>query len=308
MSVRRLQKIKGGSYIISLPSDWVRKMGLDVKAGLKVYEVYDGLKIRPPIKPNAEKAIELTDLDTTKYLIITYYMQGLDKIVVKSKSVIPLDVKKELRELQLQCYGLEVESETFDSISFKVNVALNNNITDSMKQFISKIGTLLNDTELLLENFNEEMRDDLLARISILNKDYRVLIRMIAVGVQRDDDINFNIYPKDLILFAVVMRDLGRFVTHLMLFLKEVKIEQSRAIISSFKLLREIFMLAVEMFISEDLSSMPRIREGFRLLERDAPKNEAGKELVRMGSYCVAIMDDAVNKSVRLYDFNFKGS
>ncbi|MCY0861007.1 MAG: phosphate uptake regulator PhoU [Metallosphaera prunae] len=304
MNVRRLQKIKGGSYIISLPSDWVRKMKLDVKSGLKVYEVYDGLKIRPPVKPNLEKVIELGDLETTKYLIVTYYMQGLDRIVVKSGSVIPLEVKKELRELQLQCYGLEVESESFDSITFRVNVNLNGNLIESMRQFITKIENILNDVELLLGNFTDEMREDLLARISILNKDYRLLIRMIAVGVQRDDEINFQLYPKDVILFAIAMRDLGRFITHLMFFLREIKREELESMASNFKTLREIFILAINMFLTEDLSPMGKIREGFRNLEKGAPRNEAGKELVRMGSYCIAMMDNAVNKSVRLYDFS----
>ncbi|MCG3109807.1 hypothetical protein L3N51_02103 [Metallosphaera sp. J1] len=304
MNVRRLQKIKGGSYIISLPSDWVRKMKLDVKSGLKVYEVYDGLKIRPPVKPNLEKVIQLGDLETAKYLIMTYYMQGLDRIVVKSNSVIPLEVKKELRELQLQCYGLEVESESFDSIAFRVNVNLSSNLIESMRQFITKIGNILDDVELLLGNFTDEMREDLLARISILNKDYRLLIRMIAVGVQRDDEINFQLYPKDIILFAIAMRDLGRFITHLMFFLREIRRDELGKIIGNFQTLKEIFMLAVNMFLTEDLSPMGKIREGFRNLEKSAPKNEAGKELVRMGSYCIAMMDNAVNKSVRLYDFS----
>lgn len=213
-------------------------------------------------------------------------------------------MKKELRELQLQCYGLEVESESFDSIAFRVNVNLSSNLIESMRQFITKIGNILDDVELLLGNFTDEMREDLLARISILNKDYRLLIRMIAVGVQRDDEINFQLYPKDIILFAIAMRDLGRFITHLMFFLREIRRDELGKIIGNFQTLKEIFMLAVNMFLTEDLSPMGKIREGFRNLEKSAPKNEAGKELVRMGSYCIAMMDNAVNKSVRLYDFS----
>ncbi|MEL9970110.1 MAG: AbrB/MazE/SpoVT family DNA-binding domain-containing protein [Metallosphaera sp.] len=303
MDKRRLQKIKGGSYIISLPSDWVRKMNLDVKSELKVYEVYDGLKIRPPIKPTLEKVIELKDLESTKYLVITYYMQGLNRIIIKSNSVIPLDVKRELRELQLQCYGLEIETETFDSISFRINVSVSNDLIESMRQFVKKIETILGDVELLFKNFTNEMREDLLARVSILNKDYRLLVRMIAVGVQRDDEVNFHIYPKDIILFAVALRDLGRFITHLMLFLREISQEELNEIFEFFEKLREIFLISTNMFLTEDLSNMGKVREGFRELEKGAPKTEAGKEMVRMGSYCIAMMDNAVNKSVRLYDF-----
>jgi phosphate uptake regulator len=94
MSVRRLQKIKGGSYIISVPSEWVRKNNLDVKSELKVYEVYDGLKVKPIKDIKAEKVIEFNDLDTTLYLVSVYYMQGISKIVITSKSPMSSGVKK----------------------------------------------------------------------------------------------------------------------------------------------------------------------------------------------------------------------
>ncbi|MFP3204205.1 MAG: phosphate uptake regulator PhoU [Metallosphaera yellowstonensis] len=306
MSVRRLQKIKGGSYIISLPSDWVRKMGLDVKSGLKVYEVFDGLKIRPPNEAKNEKVIPLVDVEDVKYLVLTYYMQGIDRIVVRSPRVIPLEVKKELRELQLQAYGLEVESETFDSITFKVNVNVNADLESSFRAFTGKILSIMEDVQVMLERFSEEMRDDLLARLSILNKDYRLVIRQIALGVQKDDELTFMVYPKDVVLFAIAIRDLGRFLSHLSLFLKVIGAQEAKEMTQHFTVLKKLLHDSVQMFLTEDLSAMREIRSNFKKLERESPGTEAGKEVVKMGSYCVAMMDNAVNKSVRIFDFKVR--
>lgn len=299
MSVRRLQKIKGGSYIISLPSDWVKKNGLDVKSELKVYEVYDGLKIKPQKKANDEREIVLKDLDETLYLISVYYMQGISRIIVKSEGVMSQEIKKALRELQLTHAGLEIEDETFDKIIFKVNLPITTNLKELIFSFIEKINKVLNDLKYL-KNFNKEMVNDLETRCDILMKDYRAIIRNIAVGVQLDDEYNFQLPTKDIILYAILMRDLGRFISHLKSFLSSLdeKIEIDEKALNT---LIMMFNNSTSMFLTEKIDGIQEIRKGMREIEEKCSgKGEACKEFVRMTSYCIAIMDDAVHKSVRL--------
>lgn len=299
MSTRRLQKIKGGSYIISIPSDWVRKNGLDVKSELKVFETYDGLKIKPERKINDEKEIELKDLDEALYLISVYYMQGVNKIIVKSNDVINAEAKKALRELQLTHAGLEVEDETFNKIVFKINLPINTDLKEIVSSFINKIKKLLTDLNVL-ERFNSEVREDLVTRCDILMKDYRTIIRNIAIGVQLDESYNFNLPYKDIILYAILMRDLGRFISHLKTFLLLLN-EDSKLDKEIVNLLIEMFTKSTSMFLTEDVSDIQSIRKGMRLIEDKCRSNsDSCKEFIRMASYCVAIMDDAVHKSVRL--------
>ncbi|BFH72844.1 phosphate uptake regulator PhoU [Sulfurisphaera javensis] len=299
MSTRRLQKIKGGSYIISIPSDWVRKNGLDVKSELKVYEVYDGLKIKPERKINDEKEILLRDLDETLYLISVYYMQGISRIIVRSENVMSQEIKKALRELQLTHAGLEIEDETFDKIVFRINLPISTKLNDMVNSFIEKIRKLLIDLKVL-ERFSKEIKEDLITRCDILMKDYRVIIRNIAIGVQLDDTYNFNLPTKDIILYAILMRDLGRFISHLKTFL--TLIDENNVINKEMiDLLIQMFDKSTSMFITENLADIQVIRKNMKILEENCNKvSDPCKEFVRMASYCIAIMDDAVHKSVRL--------
>ncbi|MBB5254653.1 AbrB/MazE/SpoVT family DNA-binding domain-containing protein [Sulfurisphaera ohwakuensis] len=299
MSTRRLQKIKGGSYIISLPSEWVRKNGLDVKSELKVYEIYDGLKIKPERKINNEREIILRDLNETLYLISVYYMQGIEKIIVKSDNVMSQEVKKALRELQLTHAGLEIEDETFNKIVFKVNLPVSTDLNGLVSSFVDKIRKLLYDLRVL-GKFDKEIKEDLITRCDILMKDYRVIIRNIAIGVQLDDLYNFGLPFKDIILYAIFMRDLGRLISHLRTFLMLTD-EKSIPSTELIDTLISMFTSATSMFMTENLSDIQQIRRNMKMIEEKCNTTiEACKEFVRMASYCVAIMDDAVHKSVRL--------
>ena len=299
MSTRRLQKIKGGSFIISVPSDWVRKNGLSAGSELKVYEVYDGLKIKVDKKVNDEKTIKLKDINEALYLVSVYYMQGVNRIIIESEDVIPQEAKKAFRELQLTHAGLEIEDETFNKIVFKVNLPINTDLKSLVSSFIDKISKLLEDLKFL-EKFNEEIKNDLITRCDILMKDYRAIIRNIAIGVQLDDVYNFNLPTKDVILYAILMRDLGRFIHHLKEFLSLLN-DNVHVDKRNIDLIISMFKESTSMFLTEDLSNIQKIRNEMKEIEERCETGiDACKEFVRMASYCIAIMDDAVHKSVRI--------
>lgn len=100
---RRIQKIKGGSYIITLPPEWVRRNNLDAKSEVFVIEKNGELLIKPIRDYITRKIIDLDliDLETTKYLITVYYMQGISEIEIKSKSVISAPIKDELKKFAI---------------------------------------------------------------------------------------------------------------------------------------------------------------------------------------------------------------
>lgn len=297
MTKRRLQKIKGGSYIISLPADWVKKNNLDVKSELEVYETADGLKIRPERKLNDEREIILRDVEEALYLISVYYMQGVSKIVVKANGVINPEHKKILRELQLTHPGLEIDDETFDRIVFRVNSQISTDIVSLVTSFRDKILKILLDLENV-KSFRKEMIADLINRSDLLMRDYRAIIRNIAIGVQLEDKYGFMIPTKDLILYAIVMRDMGRFVSHLKTFLNSI---DEKVDLNLIGILTDMFKKATDMFLTEDLSNVQIIRKNMKSIEASCNSNsEACKELIRMASYAIAIMDDAVHKSVRI--------
>ncbi|BDC19480.1 phosphate uptake regulator PhoU [Acidianus sp. HS-5] len=297
MSIRRLQKIKGGSYIISIPTEWVRKYGLDAKSELKVYEAWEGLKIRPIKSPNIERELILDDLDTALYLISVYYMQGISKIIVRSSTIMSPEVKKALKELQLTHPGLEVVDESFNSATFIVNYTVSEDLMTLIKRYVEKIKRILSDLLSVIDNITPELKEDLVFRCDSLIKDYRGIIRNIAVGVQLDDEYNFKLPYKDIILYAIFMRDLGRFVSHLKQFIVLLDKNVRKDFVIN---VTEMFNKSTEMFFTEKMEDIKWLRDLMSELERNCSIAESCKELLRMASYCIAIMDDAMHKSVRL--------
>ncbi len=104
-NLRRIQKIKGGSFIVSLPSNWIRENGLDVTREVEVFESSGIIKVRPKEDFKTERVIELISAETAQYLISVYYMQGVSKIRVESKDVISKETKDKIKILQMNYPG-----------------------------------------------------------------------------------------------------------------------------------------------------------------------------------------------------------
>ncbi|MEM0122546.1 MAG: hypothetical protein QXG79_04075 [Saccharolobus sp.] len=60
-----------------------------------------------------------------------------------------------------------------------------------------------------------------------------------------------------------------------------------------------MFKEALEVFFDQKLENIKDIREKMRQINK-IPNNILCKELVRIGSYCIALMDDSVHMSVKL--------
>ncbi|CAC11608.1 conserved hypothetical protein [Thermoplasma acidophilum] len=298
-NLRRIQKIKGGSYIVSLPSDWVRDNGLDVTREVEVFESSGIIKIRPKKDFNSERVIEYTDEETAEYLISVYYMQGMTKISLQSKDVISRDVKDRIKMLQLQLPGLNLKEETFNSLVFEVDEEILK-VQDSFFDFSNKALSILKDVTKVIETPREDMKQDLTSRCLALNSDYYKLIRSIALTVQRDDKYKLDVPIKDIILYAVASRDLGRFITHTRLLIGNIKQEDMKPRDEVLLLINTMENI-ISMFKTEDINMAPRIRRNaHEILQNLKSSSESNKELERMTGYALALMDDAVHKAVHI--------
>lgn len=305
--LRRLQKIKGGSFIISLPSEWVRANGLGAGSELLVYNSGGSLKVVVPRKPNDSREIELTDLDYVKYMVSVYYMQGVSRIRVFSKGVMGQEHKRELRGLQLTHAGLQVEEEGFDYVSFAVRAQEPQDIRSEVERFGLQITQLLKDLARAAAQPAKDMCEDIYNRCDEMLKSYRLIIRTIALGAQREHELNLGLPTKDLIVYAVAVRDLGRTLSHIKDAAKSLANvgKGSQRLSETVSLVADMFERALRMFLTEQLEGVQEIRANMRKVEQavgaEAPAEaEFAKSVVRIASYSVALMDDAVHKSVRI--------
>lgn len=295
VSKRKLQKIKGGSYIVSLPSEWVKKVGLEQGSELLMYETWDGLGIALPRERSDTLEITYEDLETTKYMISVMYMQGARRIRVKGNGQIPSEAKRELRNLQLSHIGLTVTEEDFSSITFSVRENSVISPVELFEEFVGRVLIVLRDFISVSGRGFHEMRKDIMERCNDLNKFYRLIIRYIALMSYGGALSDPSLTTKDLILYAVATRDLGRFIYHMQA-LASMDVDLSGRI----ERIYEMFVAAVEVFRSGSVNKVPLIRKLMRELEQSLGNTVDDKELLRMASYAIAIMDDGVHKSVRL--------
>ncbi|MCK5593580.1 phosphate uptake regulator PhoU, partial [Candidatus Bathyarchaeota archaeon] len=95
MEARRLQHIKGGSFTLSLPKEWVERRKLKRGEEIAVFEEEDGSLRLYPVKMEREETAEVVlalenfpEVRALEYCIGTYYIQGSNKISITSKKMI----------------------------------------------------------------------------------------------------------------------------------------------------------------------------------------------------------------------------
>ena len=127
LEIRKLQKIKGGSYTLSIPKKWVDKRGLKSSHQIVISEEEDGSLNLHPISsqqeytPTATISLEeFSDLKALEYNVATYYIQGAGQIDIVSKDIIPAAKKRRIKLLRLFLPGIEVSDERSNMISFQV--------------------------------------------------------------------------------------------------------------------------------------------------------------------------------------------
>lgn len=125
METRKVQFTGNSTYTISLPKDWIDKMG--IKRGDVVGLVRDDrgtITITSSIdarKDYRSKTINLqkeTPSHLERMLIGTYVM-GFDTIVVRAKDRIDNQVKEKVRQFTRSVTGVEIVEETINSITIK---------------------------------------------------------------------------------------------------------------------------------------------------------------------------------------------
>lgn len=125
METRKVQFTGNSTYTISLPKDWIEKMGIrrgDVVALLR--DDRGTITITPSIdarKDYRSKTINLqkeTPSHLERMLIGTYVM-GFDTILVRAKERIDNSVKEKVRQFTRSVTGVEIVEETMNSITIK---------------------------------------------------------------------------------------------------------------------------------------------------------------------------------------------
>ena len=333
MEIRKLQKIKGGSFTLSLPKQWVEEHRLKSGEQMAVHEEEDGALRIFPMGTGVEKPLEVTlsledfpSLRALEYCVATYYIQGSSRINIISKKIMSAEQKKRLKQLRTELPGVEVAEEESNRLSFQVLI---DPATFSMESLIEKTSSfslkLQQDAVKSLVEWNSALAKEVQERGGEAQRHYRVMIRQVALAsLSRTiaDKIGVKNCQEN-ITFALVARDMSRLVYHssqiaghvLML---RAKRRVESGILKAFARLSdlacEMQMNATAAFMKKDaklavtvLTEMNEIREKEEALLKSimekvndvdiaARLSMIARDLRRISGYAVAVADDAMNR------------
>ncbi len=333
MEIRKLQKIKGGSFTLSLPKQWVEARRLKSGEQMAVHEEDDGSLRIFPMGAGVEKPLEVTlsledfpSLRALEYCVATYYIQGSSRINIISKKVMSAEQKKRLKQLRTELPGVEVAEEEANRLSFQVLIEPTAFSMESLIERTSSFSLKLQQDALKsLVEWNPALAKEVQERGGEAQRHYRVMIRQVALA-----SLNRTIADKigvkncqENITFALVARDLSRLVYHssqiaghvLRLGSKRrVDSDVLKAFAQLSKVAYEMQMNAAMAFMKKDaklaitvLTKMSEIREKEEallksIIEKAKDVDTAvtlsiiARDLRRISGYAVAVADDAMNR------------
>jgi len=333
LETRKLQKIKGGSFTLSLPKKWVEKRKLKSGEQIALSEEEDGSLRIFPMGAAFEKPLEVTlsledypSLKALEYCVATYYIQGSNRINIISEKIMSAEQKKRLKQLRTELPGVEVGEEESNRLSFQVLI---DPATFSLESLLEKASAfslrLQEDAVKSLVEWNLPLAKEVQERSGEAQRHYRVMIRQVALAsLSRTIADKIGVRNcQECITFALVARDLSRLVYHsssiarhvLMLEAKRrVDSEILKAIANMSKAASEMQRNAATAFLKKDvklaiavLNKMTEIREKEEALLKSVMEKVKDvdtavtlsiitRDLRRISGYAVAIADDAMNR------------
>ncbi len=125
METRKVQFTGNSTFTISLPKDWIDKMG--IKRGDVVGLVRDNrgtITITPSIDARKDYRSKIINLQKEspahlERMLIGTYIMGFDTIIVRAKERIDNAVKEKVRQFTRSVTGVEIVEETINSVTIK---------------------------------------------------------------------------------------------------------------------------------------------------------------------------------------------
>jgi phosphate uptake regulator len=326
MEVRKLQTTKAGTFIVTIPKDWVTKLGLK-KGHLVSMELEEGDIVVSPVNaktPPQSRPLHLDgnlDQKMLELSITASYIQGHDITEVISKEKILPEQKRWIREAVENLVGVEIAEEYSDKVVLQNLVdPLKFDLDRSMEKFSATSLAVLADAIKALMTQDRMLAQDAYERGYQSTRLYRLLMRLAIQVVRsrklRDEMKVHNI--EELVGRVMAIKELGRIAYYAMRVAQHVREIENRpdattmvTIEKMAKATAQMQERAFEAFMKKDLGLASSVIEGMdevrKLYEtvylaslkkgsaRDSlPISLVVRDIRGIAGYTVALADDAV--------------
>jgi phosphate uptake regulator len=187
METRILQMTSGGSYLISLPKEWVKENGLSkgsqvgmIRLDQRTIMIDSAAMERP--KP---KQVEVKMSGDVGRELTASYLSGYDRVLVRSGSTITHAQKEAIRQSASHLAGMEVIDETSDSLLLANLVVPEDLSVEDVMRRMHQIGSsMLQDAIAALVGGDPSLAKNVIERDDALDRLYFLVIRLLRSAVR----------------------------------------------------------------------------------------------------------------------------
>ena len=189
---RKIQKTGGDSYVVSLPKDWVKDVGLQAKDPVAVQVQPDSSLLIVPRKdiravqhPGAILEAQGLDKDFLLRHFISYYLAGYDTVRItlgRGDSSLRGFIREGIRR---KLVGVEIIEESQGAILAQ---CLSGYVELPLKKAFERMaiiaGGMLTDAVAILQGGNRELAEEVIERDDEVDRFYHFLLRQLNVAVR----------------------------------------------------------------------------------------------------------------------------
>ncbi|MBI4362803.1 MAG: AbrB/MazE/SpoVT family DNA-binding domain-containing protein [Euryarchaeota archaeon] len=220
MDSRKIQKSVSGSYIVTLPKEWVEKYGFGKGERVGVVVNEEGILSLVPngagANPPKECFLSFEEYPTSSAIqrrVKACYMEGDDIITVTSKKTLPQEVKGDIKAAAGELIGMEVSEDFASRVVLRTLVdPMRFPVRELMKRIYVLASAMEQDSVQALRESDRELAGDVIAREREVDKLSRLMLRQLMIASNRVE-IARALGIKDLrsiVVAAMVARTMNR--------------------------------------------------------------------------------------------------
>ncbi|MEM3122631.1 MAG: phosphate uptake regulator PhoU [Nitrososphaerota archaeon] len=190
--MRRLQKVGAGTLTVSLPSRWVRAMGLAKGDVVEILEMPDGgLRVSTEGRAGGKRtavtldAAKFTDKDLLSRLVVGAYLQGSEEIRIISGEGLSGELQASVTEVLDMLPGVEVVEQTYRRVVIQSFVDPRRFPVEALiKRIQVMLTTIINNLAEAARTGRRELLHDIERIENKLDELYFLCVRQIFIDVK----------------------------------------------------------------------------------------------------------------------------
>ncbi len=186
MELRKLQRTPDGTYLVTIPKAWAKRVGLAAGSVVAYEERQDGRLLLSP-KIDEERAPQEVVLDASPLLrreIIERYLLGYDIIRVQSKEPLSPELRDETRKTAKRLVGLEVLEEDSRKIVLQCLVEPSLLVPERILRRLEMLSMPMElDATHAFTTSNTELAKGVVERDEEVDRWYFLLVRLVRAAI-----------------------------------------------------------------------------------------------------------------------------